>query len=52
MVDIINKIYIPINIRMGGKKIIRLTRTRENTVFLKMIYKMTMEKTKNLVIME
>jgi hypothetical protein len=50
MVDIINKIYIPVNISMRGNKIIRLTLTRENTVFLKMIYKMAMEKIANLSI--
>ena len=48
--DIKMKIYISVNISMRGNKIIRLTLTRENTVFLKMIYKMAMEKIANLSI--
>ena len=48
--DIKVKIYISVNISMRGNKIIRLTLTRENTVFLKMIYKMAMEKIANLSI--
>ncbi len=43
------KIYISVNISMRGNKIIRLTLTRENTVFLKMIYKMVNEKKKNII---
>ncbi len=47
--DIKMKIYISVNISMRGNKIIRLTLTRENTVFLKMIYKMVNEKKKNII---
>ena len=47
--DIKMKIYISVNSSMRGNKIIRLTLTRENTVFLKMIYKMVNEKKKNII---